>query len=144
MAAGLTCTAQGTGDRTDRSSSQGFSPAGRQGLVVDDVAVLGGPAAVLAVGDSLTDPELPPGTYPRWTDVLDARLPADVPVSNAAIAGNRLLLPGGYGPTLVQRFARDVLARGGGRGAQLSRGTTSRVPAWSRSGSEPMTRRLAR
>ncbi len=112
-AAALSCTAPGTGDRTESTSAQGFAPAGRQGLVVDDVAVLGGPRAVLAVGDSLTDPELPPGTYPRWTDVLDAKLPADVPVSNAAIAGNRVLLPGGYGPTLVQRFARDVLARDG-------------------------------
>lgn len=112
-AATLTCTAPGTGDLTGSTAPQGFSPAGREGLVVDGVSVAGGPASVLAVGDSLTDPELPPDTYPRWTDVLDARLPAPVPVANAAVAGNRVLRQGGYGPTLRDRFDRDVLDRDG-------------------------------
>lgn len=109
----LLCSAPGSGDLTETASGEGFSYAGRQGLVVDDVAVEGGRPGVLAVGDSLTDPVLAPGTYPRWTDVLDARLPADVPVANAAVAGNRLLVPGGNGPALVDRFARDVLSRDG-------------------------------
>ncbi|MCW2616502.1 MAG: hydrolase family protein [Frankiales bacterium] len=112
-AARLACSAPGTGDLTSSTSGQGFSAAGREGLVVDDVAVAGGPAGVLAAGDSLTDPELPPDTYPRWTDVLDAQLPAATPVVNAAVAGNRVLLEGGYGPTLLQRFDRDVLGRDG-------------------------------
>lgn len=112
-AATLACSPVGSGDLTGSPSGQAFSPAGREGLVVDDVAVVGGPAGVLAVGDSLTDPELPPDTYPRWSDVLDARLPSGTPVANAAVAGNRVLLPGGYGPTLEQRFARDVLERDG-------------------------------
>ncbi|MFN2524438.1 MAG: GDSL-type esterase/lipase family protein [Mycobacteriales bacterium] len=86
-------------------------PPDRAGLVVDrvDVRAPAAPPGVLTIGDSLTDPKvLPPDTYARWTDVVAARLP-DRPVVNAAIDGNRLLNPGGYGPTATQRFERDVL-----------------------------------
>jgi lysophospholipase L1-like esterase len=67
----------------------------------------------VVIGDSLTDPRLPPDTYERWSDVLTARLAGALPVANAAIDGNRLLVGGGYGPTVTQRFTRDVLERPG-------------------------------
>lgn len=107
------CTGAGTGDLTGRTDAGPFAVADREGLVVDEVQVLTRDRpAVLAVGDSLTDPPLATDTYPRWTDVLAARI-GGTPVVNAAIAGNRVVLAGGYGPTLTERFARDVLQRPG-------------------------------
>ena len=109
------CSGPRTGDRTEDPTGQSFPRGSRQGLVVEDVAVATVPTtprAVVAVGDSLTDAPLPEDTHVRWTDVLRARRPG-LPVVNAAIAGNRVLLEGGYGPTLVERFDRDVLRRSG-------------------------------
>lgn len=111
-----TCTAAGSGDRTAQTGERGFLDAGREGLVVDGVDVRapeGAPRGVLGVGDSLTDSTLPPDLYQRWTDRLAQDLDGEVAVGNAAIGGNRVLLPGGYGPTLEQRFARDVTSRAG-------------------------------
>jgi lysophospholipase L1-like esterase len=108
------CTPQHAGDRTGEPNGTSFGPAGRHALVVDEVAV-SSPASdgtILAVGDSLTDPRLPPDRYARWTDVLTGLLPGR-PVANAAIDGNRLLVPGGYGPTILARLDRDVLRRPG-------------------------------
>lgn len=115
---GLTgwCSGAGTGDHTRDMGAQAFPPVGeRAGLVVEDAAVAapaGSPGSVVAVGDSLTDAPLLPDVHPRWPEVLATRLPG-VPVVNAAIAGNRVLLEGGYGPPLVERFERDVLSRSG-------------------------------
>lgn len=108
------CTPQGAGDRTAEPSGSSFAPVGRHALVVDevDVSLPAAPGTILAVGDSLTDPRLPPDRYARWTDVLTTLLP-DQPVANAAIDGNRLLVPGGYGPTILDRLDRDVLRRPG-------------------------------
>jgi lysophospholipase L1-like esterase len=110
------CTAPGTGDRTGEAAGAGFSDAGHPTLVVDDVDVATGataPRTILAVGDSLTDARLWPGIYGRWSDVLTARLAGSAPVANAGVDGNRLVAPGGYGPTVVERFDRDVLGRAG-------------------------------
>jgi lysophospholipase L1-like esterase len=110
------CTAPGTGDRTTVADGAGFTDAGHPTLVVDDVAVAAGspaPRTILAVGDSLTDARLWPGVYGRWSDVLAERLAGAAPVANAGVDGNRLVAPGGYGPTVVERFERDVLARSG-------------------------------
>lgn len=107
------CSAPGTGDLTAAASAEGFVPEQHAGLVVDDVAVLGpGPRTVLAVGDSLTDAPLRAGGPASWTAALEQRRPA-IPVVTAAIAGNRLLLEGGLGIPLAQRFDRDVLQRPG-------------------------------
>ncbi len=107
------CSVPGSGDLTRRADAGPFVLADREGLVVEEVQVLTRDrASVLAVGDSLTDAPLPADTFPRWTDALAARLPG-TPVLNAAIAGNRVVVDGGYGPTLRQRFGRDVLAREG-------------------------------
>ncbi|MCU1673070.1 MAG: lipase [Frankiales bacterium] len=104
-------------------------PPSRAGLVVDrvDVRAPAAPPGVLVVGDSLTDPKvLAPDRYARWTDVLSARLP-DRPVVNAAIDGNRLLAPGGYGPSATERFDRDVL-RSPGVGTLLLLVGTNDIP----------------
>jgi len=110
------CTAPGTGDHTADTTAAGFADAGHATLVVDAIDVVAGAAAprtILAVGDSLTDARLWPGVYGRWSDVLAARLGSAAAVANAGVDGNRLVAPGGYGPTVVQRFDRDVLSRAG-------------------------------
>ena len=110
------CTGPGTGDLTDVTSGDAFGNGSRSGLVVDDVAVAAeadGAGSVVAVGDSLTDDALlPADSHRRWTDVLAERLDAR-PVVNAAIAGNCIVCEAGYGPPLVERFARDALSRSG-------------------------------
>lgn len=119
------CSAAGSGDLTGQDSGGAFLEGARDGLVVEDVAVAvpaGTPPAVIAVGDSLTDAPLPPDTYPRWTDQLAERLNGR-PVANAAIAGNFVVLEGGYGPPLRERFARDVLSRSGIGSVVLLAGT---------------------
>ena len=110
------CSGPGSGDRTAEPAATSFRPAGRHGLVVDGVSVDAGRGrrgTVVAIGDSLTDPRLRPDTYQRWTDVVTAQLRGAAPVANAAIDGNRVLLAGGYGPTMTQRLDRDVLSRDG-------------------------------
>ncbi len=75
-----------------------------------------GTAAVVAIGDSITDGY---GTTTdgndRWTDFLVARLAREkmtIGVVNAGIGGGRLLRDG-LGPNLASRFERDVLGRSG-------------------------------
>jgi lysophospholipase L1-like esterase len=106
------CTGPGTGDHTRDTGPSAFHVASREGLVVEGLEVATTEATrtgIVAVGDSLTDPPLPPDTYKRWTDVLASR--TGRPVANVAIGGNRVVLPGGYGTTLTERFRRDVLDR---------------------------------
>jgi lysophospholipase L1-like esterase len=108
------CTGPGTGDHTRDTGSTAFHDTSREGLVLEGVEVETTAATrtgIVAVGDSLTDPPLPPDTYKRWTDVLASR--TGRPVANVAIGGNRVVLPGGYGTTLTERFGRDVLDRPG-------------------------------
>jgi lysophospholipase L1-like esterase len=119
------CTGPGTGDHTRESAGSAYRIASREALVVEDLEVDGsgsGPRGILAVGDSLTDPPLPPDSYQRWTDEVARRLPGRA-VANVGIGGNRIVLSGGYGPTLTQRFARDVIARSGAGTLVLFAGT---------------------
>lgn len=108
------CTGPGSGDHTNETAQAPFAVQSREGLVVEALEVQTTSArtdGVLAVGDSLTDPPLPPDTYQRWTDVVAAR--THRAVGNLAIGGNRVMLPGGYGPTVTSRFRGDVLSRPG-------------------------------
>ena len=107
------CTGRGTGDHTTATVSRSFQNASRYGLVVESLEVQApGPArGVVAIGDSLTDAPLSPDTYQRWTDFAAAR--TGRPVANAAIAGNRVVLAGGWGQPVLNRFRRDVLDRPG-------------------------------
>ncbi len=75
-----------------------------------------GTAAMVAVGDSITDGY---GTTTdgndRWTDFLVARMAREklaMGVVNAGIGGGRMLRDG-LGPNLASRFERDVLGRSG-------------------------------
>jgi lysophospholipase L1-like esterase len=110
------CTGPGTGDRTTSTDGDAFRLAARDGLVLDDVEVTaapGAPLGVLAIGDSLTDARLAPDTYERWTDVLVDELRGRRAVANVAIGGNRVVLPGGYGPTVSARLPRELADRPG-------------------------------
>jgi lysophospholipase L1-like esterase len=118
------CSGPGTGDHASDPTRDPFGQESREGLVVEALEVqTAGPRTdgILAAGDSLTDPPLPPDTYQRWTDVVAGR--THRAVGNVAIGGNRVLLPGGYGPTLSQRFERDVLDRPGAGTLVLFEGT---------------------
>ncbi|HTX41000.1 MAG TPA: SGNH/GDSL hydrolase family protein [Acidobacteriaceae bacterium] len=79
-----------------------------------------GPAAIVALGDSITD-----GAYStidanhRYTDYLALRLhakrkTAHLSVLNEGISGGRVLFDG-HGPSALRRFDRDVLAQPGVR-----------------------------
>jgi lysophospholipase L1-like esterase len=85
-----------------------------------DVQSTAGAAAVVALGDSITDGHgATTNGNDRWTDVLAARLQGSattrtVGVSNQGIGGNHLLTDG-LGPNVLARFDRDVLAPAGVR-----------------------------
>jgi lysophospholipase L1-like esterase len=85
-----------------------------------DVQVPPGSAALVVLGDSITDGHgATTNGNDRWTDVLAARLQGspqtrNVGVSNQGIGGNHLLTDG-LGPNALSRFDRDVLAPAGVR-----------------------------
>ncbi|HWG20931.1 MAG TPA: SGNH/GDSL hydrolase family protein [Terracidiphilus sp.] len=85
-----------------------------------DVDAAPGAAAIVALGDSITDGHgATTNGNDRWTDVLAARLQAssttrNIGVSNQGIGGNHLLSDG-LGPNVLARFDRDVLAPGAAR-----------------------------
>ncbi|MGO8756688.1 MAG: SGNH/GDSL hydrolase family protein [Terracidiphilus sp.] len=85
-----------------------------------DVRAAAKAAAVVALGDSITDGHgATTDGNDRWTDVLAARLQAtkktkNIGVSNQGIGGNHLLTDG-LGPNVLARFDRDVLAPAGVR-----------------------------
>ena len=85
-----------------------------------DVLTASGAAAIVALGDSITDGHgATTNGNDRWTDVLAARLQAspatrNIGVSNQGIGGNHLLTDG-LGPNALARFDRDVLASAGVR-----------------------------
>jgi len=86
---------------------------------IDTEAAPGG-AAVVALGDSITDGHgATTNGNDRWTDVLAARLAGapgtrNIGVSNQGIGGNHLLTDG-LGPNVLARLDRDVLGPAGGR-----------------------------
>jgi lysophospholipase L1-like esterase len=85
-----------------------------------DVQAPPGSAAVVALGDSITDGHgASTNGNDRWTDVLARKLQSSVAtrtigVSNQGIGGNHLLTDG-LGPNALARFDRDVLAPAGVR-----------------------------
>ncbi len=81
-----------------------------------DVSAAKSSAAIVALGDSITDGR-GSGTdkNDRWPDNLARRLQAnkgtaDIAVLNAGIGGN-CVLRGGLGPTALSRFDRDVISQ---------------------------------
>jgi lysophospholipase L1-like esterase len=89
---------------------------------ISEIDVLATPsaAAVVALGDSITDGHgATTNGNDRWTDVLAQRLQGspvyrNIGVSNQGIGGNHLLTDG-LGPNALARFDRDVLAPAGVR-----------------------------
>jgi len=85
-----------------------------------DVQVPPGSAALVVLGDSITDGHgATTNGNDRWTDILAARLQGspqtrNIGVSNQGIGGNHLLTDG-LGPNALSRFDRDVLAPAGVR-----------------------------
>ena len=85
-----------------------------------DVRTHGPAAAIVALGDSITDGHATPNnSNTRWPDDLARRLQADsatrnISVLNAGLGGNRLLRYG-LGPDALARFDRDVLGQPGVR-----------------------------
>lgn len=85
-----------------------------------DVQAAPGAAAVVSLGDSITDGHgATTNGNDRWTDILAQRLQAspdtrNIGVSNQGIGGNHLLTDG-LGPNALARFDRDVLAPAGVR-----------------------------
>lgn len=89
----------------------------------------GGPGAVVALGDSITDGVTSTfNANRRWTDYLAARLATsaqpDYGIANSGISGNRVLLDCGYpnytiyqscGESAQTRLPWDVLERAGAR-----------------------------
>jgi lysophospholipase L1-like esterase len=87
---------------------------------VDVVDSTGGAAAVVILGDSITDGYgCTTDANNRWTDALARRLQTNqttrsVGVLNQGIGGNRLLRDG-LGPNALARFDRDVIGQTGVR-----------------------------
>lgn len=85
-----------------------------------DVVAPGNAAAIVILGDSITDGYgVAAGTNTRWTDALAERLQGaertrHLAILNHGIGGNRMLLDG-LGPNALARFERDVLAQTGVR-----------------------------
>ena len=85
---------------------------------VDVMATDGAAAAIVALGDSITDGRgSTTNGNDRWSDDLSRRLLKKKPgrqfgVLNAGIGGNNILKDG-LGPGALSRFDRDVLARAG-------------------------------
>ncbi len=84
-------------------------------------------SVLVAAGDSLTDGRgSTTNGNDRWPDNLFRRLQADkrtkgIAVLNMGVGGNAAV-SGGLGPTLSERFGRDVLERGGVRWVILLEG----------------------
>jgi lysophospholipase L1-like esterase len=92
-----------------------------------DVQAAPGAAAIVALGDSITDGHgATTNGNDRWPDVLAARLQQspgtkNLGVSNQGIGGNHLLTDG-LGPNVLARLDRDVLAVSGVRWVVLFEG----------------------
>lgn len=100
-----------------------------------------GAAAVVALGDSITDGHATTTNgNNRWTDVLAQRLQANaatraVGVLNEGIGGNHVLTDG-LGPNALARFDRDVLGEAGARWLVVLEGIND-LGRLSRDGSVP-------
>lgn len=107
------------GDQAASVELSGASPVERWYYLSGvDVETAAPSAAIVALGDSITDGHgVVTNSNGRWTDVLADRLRASLAtrflaVLNVGIGGNRVV-DDGIGPNAVARFGRDVLERSG-------------------------------
>jgi lysophospholipase L1-like esterase len=113
------------GDAVGRPAPRDAQPLGARAFVTElRVEADRAPAAVVALGDSITDGNgATPGQDQRWPDHLARRLaPQGMAVLNAGISGNRLLRDG-MGERALVRFERDVLGHPGVRAVIVLLGT---------------------
>jgi lysophospholipase L1-like esterase len=107
-----------SGNQLNAASLQGAAKSGTWQFLKDVEVQTPKGAAIVALGDSITDGwRSTSGTNRRWPDVLAERLQADsatrtLGVLNEGISGNRILQEG-WGPSVFERFDRDVLAPAG-------------------------------
>jgi lysophospholipase L1-like esterase len=126
----------GTGDQTQSLNGSIFTGETTSWFFLTAVQVLAPAKAktIVAAGDSITDGG-PPGPdtvnqNARWPDYLERRLLAggsSLSVANAGIGGNQLTQDGSAnqpvgGPSLENRFDRDVLSQPGLGGIIVSEG----------------------
>jgi len=116
------------GDATSAASIAGTATADHWYYITGlDVATDAASAAVVTLGDSITDGRgSTTNGNDRWPDDLSRRLralpaTAKVAVLNQGIGGNAVLT-GGLGPTAVARFQRDVLDQTGVRWLMILEG----------------------
>lgn len=116
------------GDRVSAASLAGADTVDHWYQIAGvDVLATPGSAAVVALGDSITDGHATTTNgNNRWTDDLAARLQSSpatrtISVLNQGIGGNHLLTDG-LGPNTLARFDRDVLAQPGVRWVILLEG----------------------
>jgi lysophospholipase L1-like esterase len=108
--------------RAEAASSQALTTRAFIGeLLVESTRA---PAAVVVIGDSITDGNGSSiGRDQRWPDHLARRLaPQGIAVLNAGISGNRLV-NAGWGESALARFERDVLRHEGVRAVIVLLGT---------------------
>lgn len=89
------------------------------GIAVEEMEAAPHAAAIVALGDSITDGRgsVTNGNT-RWTDDLARDLAAHpndagISVLNQGLGGNNIYRPRGLGPTAISRFDRDVIAQPG-------------------------------
>lgn len=114
------------GDRTAEEGAAAWTGTTGSWFYLDAVTVRGGSAAVVALGDSITDGwESSTDLNRRWPDYLARRLQrADGEVkgvANEGISGNKVLADGA-GQSALNRLDRDVLAHPGVRTVFLFEG----------------------
>lgn len=132
-------TAPSAGDRTEDESELAFAYATSSWLLVDalDVRADPGAAAIVALGDSITDGWITTmNGHDRWTDVLARRLSAAYPgrfaVVNQGLCGNQVAAGNPTNPSALARFERDVAGLEGIGAVILFAGTNdlaSGIPA---------------
>jgi len=103
------------GDHTAEESAAHWTQTTGSWFYLDAVSVRppAGTAAVVALGDSITDGSGSSGRLHRWPDVLADRVPSRS-VVDEGIAGNKVLSDDPVsGPSVLHRLDRDVLSQPG-------------------------------
>ena len=103
-----------TGNAVSAANLTGSSTDHWYYLTAIDVAAAAPAAAVVTLGDSITDGRgSTTNGNDRWPDVLSRRLRANAPTQTVAVVnqgiGGNAVVSGGLGPTAIQRFQRDVV-----------------------------------
>jgi lysophospholipase L1-like esterase len=107
-----------TGSAVSAATLSGSSTDHWYYLTAIDVEAAAPAAAVVTLGDSITDGRgSTTNGNDRWPDALSRRLRANTPTQTVAVVnqgiGGNAVVSGGLGPTAIQRFQRDVIGVSG-------------------------------